>query len=292
MKTLIFGRNGQVAWELQRSLAVHGEVRAVGSEEVSFLSLDSISKVIREYKPNHIVNAAAYTAVDRAENEKDIADKVNGEAVGVIAAEAKRIGASFMHYSTDYVFDGTKSEPYVESDQVCPINAYGRSKVLGEKLIQEVGSDFTILRIGWVYGARGNNFYRTMLRLGAEKSELAIVADQIGSPTWSRHVADASAHILFDRQRKDKAGIYHLSPQGEVSWFDFACKIFELTRTLHPSRSLKIQTIKKIETEDYITPALRPLNSRMNANKVNSTFGIQLPHWEKSLRLVTADVPL
>lgn len=285
MKMLIFGKNGQIAWELQRSLAVLGEVRALGSNEVNFLDKAAIVSAIKEYKPTHIVNASAYTAVDKAEQEEDVANKINGDAVGVIAEEAKRIEASFLHYSTDYVFDGSKTTAYVETDSAGPLNAYGRSKLLGEQNIQAVGGDYIVLRVSWVYGNHGQNFYRTMLRLGSEREELKIVSDQIGAPTWSRHIADASAHILKDRDISDKVGIYHLSPQGETSWYGFANKIFELHREagLTP---LKVKSLQEISTQEYVTPAKRPLNSRMKASKIFSAFGLMLPEWSQSLSMV------
>lgn len=286
MKILLFGKNGQVGWELQRSLAVLGEVKALGSQEVDFTKPERIQQVISEYKPSHIVNAAAYTAVDKAEDEEELATSVNGHAVGVIAEEAKRIGASFLHYSTDYVFDGKKSSPFVETDEESPLNAYGRSKLLGEKNITQIGGNSIILRVSWVYGARGNNFLKTMLRLGSDRESLSVVDDQVGAPTWSRHIAEVSAHILKDDSFSSKKGIYHLAPQGRVSWCGFAKAIFEAERSTKSENTLKIQSVMPILAKDYPVKALRPLNSVMSSAKLENAFGLKLAHWQDSLALV------
>lgn len=286
MKILVLGKNGQVAWELQRSLAVLGEVRSVGQDEANFVDPSKLVEIIRSYKPSHIVNAAAYTAVDKAETEENIATIVNGNTVGVIAEEAKKLGSLLFHYSTDYVFNGKKESPYVEDDSTDPLNAYGRSKLLGEKLITEVGGDHIILRVSWVYGNRGTNFYKTMLSLGAQKEMLRIVNDQIGAPTWSRHIADATAHILKDARVREKSGIYHLSPKGETSWFGFAEKIFEKYKSIYPESSLKIKDLQGISTQEYGARAPRPLNSRMSSEKLRKTFCLELPSWDSSLDLV------
>lgn len=248
-----------------------------------------MAAIIREFKPDRIINAAAYTAVDKAESEEHIANIINGETVGVIAAEAKKINAHLLHYSTDYVFDGSKQAPYSETDPTGPINAYGRSKLLGESLIQQVGGQFVILRVSWVYGFRAANFYRTMLRLAADRESIGVVDDQVGAPTWCRHIADASSHLISDSLLQEKSGIYHLSPQGETSWYGFAEKIFEFNRDCHSEQSLKIQTLNKLTSKEYVTPAARLLNSRMRALKIKEQFGIQLPHWQISLEMVIAD---
>lgn len=286
MKVLVFGKNGQIAWELERSLAIVGEVRCVSSSEGNFSSPEVVRNIVQSYKPTHIVNAAAYTLVDKAETEAASATIINGTTVGVLAEEAKKVGAFLLHYSTDYVFDGSKGAPYEESDPTAPLNVYGKSKLVGEQLIQQVGGDYVVLRVSWVYGNRGVNFYRTMLRLGMERDELAIVSDQIGAPTWCRHISDASSLILKDNSLKDKSGIYHLSPTGQTSWCDFAKKIFELNRKFKVDLPLKVQSINEISSKDYVTLAKRPLNSRLNSTKLRNTFGITLPSWEASLELV------
>jgi dTDP-4-dehydrorhamnose reductase len=285
-KILIFGKNGQVAWELQRSCAILGEVKACGSHEVNLERPQDIVNTIRSYRPDYIVNAAAYTAVDKAESEESIANQVNGHSVGAMAEEAKAVGAKLIHYSTDYVFDGSKETPYVESDPTNPVNAYGRSKLLGEKYIQEVGGDSVVLRVSWVYGTHGNNFYKTMLRLGADREQLKVVADQFGVPTWSRHIADASAHILRDAEFSAKKGIYHLTPQGKTNWCEFAQEIFKLTAEIKPQVALKVREVSPIGTVDFPTPAKRPKNSMMDSNNVYKQFGVKLPNWMHSLKLV------
>lgn len=286
MKILIFGSQGQVAWEMKRSAAIMGDVLVMGSQYASFLKPQSVVDVIREFKPQRIINASAYTAVDKAESEESTANQINAQTVGIIAEEAKKIKAHLLHYSTDYVFDGKKLSPYSETDVPNPLNAYGRSKLLGEKFIQQVQGAHTILRISWVYGSRGNNFYRTMLRLAEDRESLGVVDDQQGTPTWSRHIAEASSHIIQDPHLFEKSGIYHLSPQGETTWFGFAQKIFEHHHRLHPDKMLKIQALKSIHTKDYPTPAVRPLNSRLHSGKLRQTFALQLPHWEESLKWV------
>lgn len=289
MSILIFGKNGQVGWELCRSCSVLGAVKSVGSDEVDFKDQDSIVKVIREVNPRFIVNAAAYTDVDRAESEEEVANQVNGIAVGVIAEEAKRIGAHLTHYSTDYVFDGLKSTPYGEEDMPAPLNAYGRSKLLGERYIRDVGVSSVTLRITWVYGRRGKNFYRTMLRLGGEREELRVVGDQNGVPTWSRHVADATAVIIRDCDLLSKSGVYHMTPQGKTNWYEYATEIFSAVRSAAPTVDLKIKKLVRIEAAEYPTPARRPMNSLLENKKIESHFGIKLPEWQDSLRMVIGD---
>lgn len=276
-------KTGQVSVEVQKACADLGEVSVVSSEQASFLSPDSVLQYIRDFKPTHIVNAAAYTAVDRAEIEAAEAHQINGTTVGLIAQEAKRIGATLIHYSTDYVFDGAKAEPFLETDETRPLNVYGRSKLLGETLIQESGCYFVILRVSWIYSDRSTNFYRTMLRLGYEREELKVVDDQIGAPSWSREIAKATVQVLRHPELKAKSGVYHLSPQGQTSWCGFALKIFELQKSLHPETPLKVNKVIGIKTEEYPTPALRPRNSRLNSEKIQRVFGIQLPAWDQSL---------
>ncbi|WP_413294147.1 dTDP-4-dehydrorhamnose reductase [Bdellovibrio sp. HCB185ZH] len=290
MKTLIFGKSGQVAWELQRTCAVRGALLSVGSHEVDFSNPDSIVRTIRDYSPSHIINAAAYTAVDKAETNREIADQINGYAVGIIAEEAKKLGAKFVHYSTDYVFDGTKSTAYVESDAASPINNYGKSKSLGERLIAQCCGEYVILRVSWVYGARGANFLKTMVRLGAERESLSVVDDQVGSPTWCRDIAEATAQIIADRDFANKIGLYHLSAQGNVSWFGFATEIFKQYRLKFGDDALKIRNLERIVSSQYPTPAERPKNSVMNSEKINNVFGIQLPQWNESLTKVIESV--
>lgn len=286
MRVLIFGRNGQVARELQRSCASISEMRAIGSDQVNLKDESAIAKAIREFKPSHIVNAAAYTAVDKAEQERELAFKINGHALGVMGEEAKKIQAHIVHYSTDYVFDGTQKTPYLETDLTQPVNAYGESKLQGEHLLAQSGAEHVILRVSWVYGLYGHNFLKTMLRLGAEREELSVVADQVGVPTWSRHIADATAHILRDPNLHSKSGVYHLTPQGQTTWHGFASRIFELAAD---KEKLKVQSVHPIKTEQFPTPAKRPASSLMNSDKVQKVFGVRLPQWDESLTMLMQD---
>lgn len=286
MKVLVFGENGQVAGELKSTLTLWSEVQFVGHEVAPFESPDRIVDIIRAYEPHFIVNAAAYTNVEKAESERDQAYLINGHTVGVIAEEAKKLGAGFIHYSTDYVFDGSKNSAYTEVDQPKPLNVYGESKLLGEKLIQQVDGNSIILRVSWVYGNRGVNFYKTMLKLASEREELKIVSDQIGAPTWCRNIAEATSIVLQDKDFMAKKGLYHMTSQGEVSWYGFAKKIFELYSHQNPTHPLKVKNLVQIETKDYPSKSQRPLNSRMSSQKIKEVFGLQLPHWEESLKNV------
>lgn len=287
MRILIFGRNGQVARELQRSCAPIAEIKTVGSSQVDLANEAAIASAIREYGPSHIINAAAYTAVDKAEQEQDLAKKINGFALGVIGQEAKKIGAPVIHFSTDYVFDGSQKTPYREVDPTKPINSYGESKLLGEQLLVRSGAAHVVLRVSWVYGLYGHNFLKTMLRLGAQREELSVVADQVGVPTWSRHIADAVSHIVRDQDLKNKSGIYHLTPQGQTTWHGFASQIFALAKE---QQSLKIRTVRPITTEQFPTPAKRPSNSLMDSTKVRETFGVKMPLWDVSLKMAMSDI--
>ncbi len=286
LKVLILGRVGQVGWELRHRLACLGVVTAIDYPEVDFSKPDSIRKTVRAAAPAVIVNAAAYTAVDKAESEVELAMAINGMGPGVIAEEAKRLGSILVHYSTDYVFDGTKHGPYVESDATNPLNVYGRSKLAGDEAIAAVGGDYLILRTSWVYGARGNNFLLTMLRLAKEKTELRIVDDQIGSPTTSECIAQATADILAQLlapsggRMQGRSGIYNLTCAGEASWFGFAkeflsAQVGNATPKLIP-----------IPTSEFPRPAKRPANSRLSCKLVEETFGVVMPDWKVALALV------
>lgn len=285
MKILLLGKNGQVGSELQSSLAALGELTAYGSAELNLSNTDSIRENIRALQPDVIVNAAAYTAVDKAEAEPELAMQINGAAPGVIAEEAQRLGALLVHYSTDYVFDGTKTSPYTELDIPNPVNEYGRSKLAGEQAIAAAASHFLILRTSWVYDAHGKNFLNTIKRVGAQRSELTIVNDQIGAPTWSREIAQATARIialyLTAPDKRQLNGIYHLTAQGHTTWFGFAqaaaaCGLFDGLD--HPPG------LRAIPTAEYPTPARRPMYSILSNAKLHERFGIRLPDWEQSLR--------
>lgn len=290
MKILLTGRTGQVGYELERSLQGLGDIVALDRVGMDLSDLDSVRNAIREVRPDLIVNPAAYTAVDQAESEPDLAIRINGEAPGVMAEEAARLGAAMIHYSTDYVFDGTKAGAYVESDSPCPVNMYGRSKLAGERAIQASGIPHLIFRTSWVYGARGKNFLLTIKRLAQERDELRIVNDQHGAPTWCRTIADTTAHVLarlcstrtgtgFDQDLwRAHSGVYHLTAQGQTTWHGFA-------QTIISHRSInKRPVVTPIKTQDYPLPAQRPANSALSCARLIGTF-CNLPQWDKALRL-------
>ncbi len=282
---LVTGGTGQVGFELCRMLSPFGQVLAPRRTELDLESTDSIRRFVREARPSLIVNAAAYTAVDRAEEESDRALRINGEAPGVLAAEARRIGTAIIHYSTDYVFDGKKKAAYVESDSTDPINVYGRTKLVGEQAVRDAGGAWLILRCSWVYSMRGTNFLRTMLRLGAERPILDVVNDQLGSPTWAREIAHATAAIMgspgitLDHLTgilQESSGIYHLSAAGSTSWFGFARAIFDGSTGLAPA-------VRPIPSTAFETAARRPSNSVLDNSLLYRVFGIQMPIWEDQL---------
>lgn len=286
---LLTGVNGQVGFELARSLQGLGTIVAPRRGELDLSDLEQVRRVVREVKPALIVNPAAYTAVDKAETDVEAAMRINAEAPAVLAEEAKRLGAVLVHYSTDYVFDGTKEGAYVESDAVNPINVYGRSKLAGEQAIADVGGAHLIFRTSWVYGTRGKNFLLTMLRLGAEREELNVVADQFGAPTWSNTIAALTAHVLAQATAADgeqwwrkHSGVYHLTSGGVTSWHAFAEAIFEF------SDLQKKPVVKPIPASAYPTPASRPTNSSMSNDKLAAAFGVRAPDWRQALQLCMA----
>jgi len=288
MKILLLGKNGQVGWELNRTLLPLGEVVALGREELDLTKEKAIRKTMREIKPHLVINAAAYTAVDKAEEEPYIAMAVNGTAPGILAEEAKRINAVLLHYSTDYVFDGKKNEPYTENDSPNPINVYGKTKLAGERNIQVVGVPHLIFRTSWVYGLRGSNFLRTILNLAKSKKELRIVDDQIGNPTWSRLVAEITAQTLgIIRNNNDLekcTGIYHLTASGETSWFGFAKASLKLVAE-RQGLKIKPENILPITTAEFPTLAERPVFSVMSNSKLQKSFNINIPNWELLVKL-------
>ena len=292
MRTIIVtGANGQVGWELQRTLAPLGKVIALDRKKLDLANADQIRAVLRELKPDAVINAAAYTAVDRAEQEAELAHKINSVAPGIMAEETLRLKALFVHFSTDYVFDGTKASPYREEDPPNPMGVYGRTKLAGEQAIQAVGGNFLILRTSWVYGLRGANFLKTILRLACEREELRIVDDQIGSPTWSRMLAEVTAQILGRSERSfaelcDYSGLYHLSAGGATTWFEFAKKI--TARASHlPDYRLK-KTLP-IPTTEYPTPAQRPAYSVLANSLFQDRFQLAMPEWDNMLDLCLQD---
>lgn len=283
---LLTGVNGQVGFELARTLQGLGKVVALERSALDLADLEQVRRVVREVKPGLIVNPAAHTAVDKAETDIDAVMRLNAEAPGVLAEEAKRLGAALVHYSTDYVFDGTKAGAYVETDAVNPQNVYGKSKLAGEQAIAQSGCEHLIFRTSWVYGTRGKNFLLTMLRLGAERDELSVVADQYGAPTWSNTIAALSANVLAQAVAPNQSdwwekhsGVYHLTASGSTSWHGFAEAIFEY------SQLDKKPTVKPIPAASYPTPATRPSNSRMSNDKLAASFGVRAPDWRDALRL-------
>jgi dTDP-4-dehydrorhamnose reductase len=284
MKILLFGGSGQLGWELQRSLAPLGEL-VVAAREVDFARPQALADAVREVRPEAIVNAAAYTAVDRAESERDLAFAVNAEAPAVLAREAAAAGAWLLHYSTDYVFDGTGHAPRDESAATGPLSVYGRSKLEGEERIRASGCRHLILRTSWVHAARGGNFARTMLRLGQERDSLRVIDDQIGAPTGADLLADISAHALRAARRDDAlAGTYHAVAAGETSWHGYACFVIDWAR----AHGLPVKTapgaIEAIPSSAYPLPARRPLNSRLATRKLREAFDLVLPHWQDGVQ--------
>ena len=280
MRIVVTGSSGQVGYALQSSLDGLGEIIALDRAQLDLGNPDALRTALRELRPALVINAAAYTAVDAAEADEATAFRINADAPRVLAEETERLGAALIHYSTDYVFDGSKDSPWLEDDQPAPLSAYGRSKLAGEQAIAQVGGIHLILRCSWVYGLTGKNFLLTMLKLAETRDSLAIVDDQIGAPTWSRTIADATAGIIRTAgepaQLAAYTGIYHLCAGGHTSWFGFAQAIFA-----HPAVTRRTG-LRPIPTADYPTPAVRPKNSRLNTDKFRRTFG-DLPAWDRAL---------
>lgn len=288
-RILLTGKDGQVGWELQRSLAPLGKVWAYDRHGLDLHHPEAIRNAIREVKPDIIINAAAYTAVDKAEEEEAAAHAINAIAPGIMAEEAKKCGAIFVHYSTDYVFNGSSKKPYLENDPVLPMNVYGRTKLDGEKAVQAVNGKHLIVRTSWVYAARGKNFLLTMLRLGKEKELLKIVNDQVGAPTWSRFIAQGTAQVVAKAMQKSDSkdiwGIYHLTSAGQTSWYGFAEEIFRRQKSLHHGGSTGIPTLQAISTAEYPLPAKRPAYSVLSNDKLAHVFQVKLPDWKEGLHL-------
>ena len=302
MKILLFGQNGQVGWELQRSLAPLGDLVALDRRSTDLCgdlgNLAGLAATIQQVRPDIIINAAAYTAVDKAESEPELARTINALAPGVMAQEAAKIGAWLVHYSTDYVFDGSGARPWVETDAPAPLSVYGRTKLEGEQLIQVACPEHLILRTSWVYAARGGNFAKTMLRLAQDRDRLTVIDDQVGAPTGAELIADVTAHALRHLlQRPQDAGLYHLTAQGEASWFLYANYVLDgVSSMLTGNKSiankplvLKTRIATPIPTSDYPTPAQRPLNSRLDTSRLQATFGLTLPPWQQGVARMLAE---
>jgi dTDP-4-dehydrorhamnose reductase len=296
MKILLTGKNGQVGFELQRALASLGEVVPLERSGCDLANPDSIRTAIREHSPTIIVNPAAYTAVDKAESERDLAFAINGVAPGIIGEEAKKLGALVVHYSTDYVFDGSKSGAYTEEDATAPLSVYGESKLVGEEALRSSGAEHLIFRTSWVYGVHGANFLKTMLRPMTEKEELKIVSDQFGAPTSASLIADVTALALsrigtVSERTPDKLGLYHLTASGETSWHGYAVHICRMARDIGIPLRVTPENIHPIPTSEYPVPAVRPMNSRLNCRRLESVFGLRMPCWEdgvnRTLQLIS-----
>jgi dTDP-4-dehydrorhamnose reductase len=307
-KILLIGKNGQLGRELQRSLPEHGEVVAVGREELDLTNSGEIRRTTRHVRPDLIVNAAAYTAVDQAEADEQTARKVNAMAPGIIAEEAREIDATVIHYSTDYVFDGTKKSPYDESDYTNPLNMYGCTKLAGEVAIEKSGAKYFIFRTGWLYSMHGRNFLGTVLNLARQREELRIVDDQIGSPTWAREIADGTAKVIarlfsdgtssVTSSPSDMSGVYHMSAGGAGSWYDFATAILENSHLIPASRhsiggNISVESMDKliiarrvlpVLTAEYPSAAQRPAYSVLSNSRISQLFGVQLPDWRTQLQ--------
>jgi dTDP-4-dehydrorhamnose reductase len=297
-KILLFGKGGQVGWELQRSLAPLGEVIAVDFDSTDlcgdFTNLAGLAETVRQVKPTIIVNAAAHTAVDKAESEPDLARTINALAPGVIAAEAQKLGAWMVHYSTDYVFDGSGSKAWTESDTPAPLSVYGQTKLEGEQAVAANCAKHLIFRTSWVYAARGGNFAKTMLRLAKERDSLNVIDDQIGAPTGADLLADITALALQRVQTQPKghelAGLYHLVASGSTSWHGYAALVIEHARSAGVDIKTVQNAIYKIATQAYPTPAKRPLNSKLDTSKLQTAFDLHLPAWQQGVTRMLTEI--
>jgi len=295
MKILLLGKDGQVGWELQRSLAPLGELLALNSKSQDYCgdlaNLQGLAQTVQAWAPDVIVNAAAYTAVDKAESEQAQAHRVNAEALEVLAQAAARSGALLVHYSTDYVFPGEGQAPWREEDVVGPLNVYGLSKLAGEQAIQASACSHLILRTSWVYGARGNNFAKTMLRLAGERDTLGVIDDQFGAPTGAELIADVTAHaIVAWRAKPELGGLYHLAARGETTWCGYARYVLERAEQAGIELKVKAQAVSALTTDAYPTPARRPANSRLDTQKLEKAFGLQLPDWRLGVARMLTEI--
>jgi dTDP-4-dehydrorhamnose reductase len=294
IRLLLTGRNGQVGFELARTLQTLGEVVALDQPDCDLSDAENVTSLLDAVRPEVIVNTAAFTAVDLAESQEDLAFRINAEAPAAMARWARSNGAAMLHYSTDYVFDGRTTKPWRESERIGPLSAYGRSKAAGETAILDSGAPAIILRTSWVYANRGQNFVRTMLRLAREREEIKVVNDQLGAPTWARSVAEATAQILaragrdadsVRRNFEERGGIFHLTASGATTWYEFAKRVFD--GVADSQRRLK--RLVPIATTEYSTPAQRPMYSLLDNSRVGEIWGIRMPQWEQALNLCLED---
>ena len=296
MKILLLGKNGQLGWELQRSLAPLGELVALDRQGAPGLcgdlgEPDGLAATVRALRPDVIVNAAAYTAVDRAESEPDLARRINAHAPAALAREAAACGALLVHYSTDYVFHGHGQRPWAEDDPTGPLNVYGQTKLAGEQAIVQAGCRHLILRTSWVYAARGGNFARTMLRLARQQPRLTVIDDQWGAPTGAELIADVSAHAIAQlRARPDKAGIYHLAAAGETNWFSYAKHVLAQAQSAQAAIEYAVKDILPIPSSAYPVAATRPHNSRLDTRKLRTAFDLHLPPWQAGVDRMLAEI--
>lgn len=295
MNILLLGKSGQVGWELQRSLAVLGRVTALDHDSTEhcgdFANPEGMRETVRALRPDVIVNAAAHTAVDKAESEPEIARLLNATTPGVLAEEAARLGAWLVHYSTDYVFDGSGTRPWVETDAPAPLSVYGATKLEGEQHIQQTGCRHLILRTSWVYAARGGNFAKTMLRLGSERERLTVIDDQWGAPTGADLLADVTAHAVRHLQsRPGDGGLYHCVASGETNWHSYAKYVLEHARQAQPAIELKATEVAPVPTSAFPTPARRPHNSRLDTTRLQTTFGLVLPPWQQGVARMLTEI--
>ncbi|WP_180126523.1 dTDP-4-dehydrorhamnose reductase [Rhodoferax sp. BLA1] len=300
-KILLLGKGGQVGWELQRSLAPLGELITLDHDSTdycgNFTNLTGLAETVRSVRPNLIVNAAAHTAVDKAESEPDLARTLNALAPQVLAQEAATLGAWLVHYSTDYVFDGSGDRPWIETDTPGPLSVYGATKLEGEQLITAANPRHLIFRTSWVYAARGGNFAKTMLRLAQERDKLTVINDQIGAPTGADLLADVTAHALRQLTQAPNsakaealAGIYHLVAAGQTSWFEYAKHVLAQAQLVQPAIQIKAKQVDPVPTIAFPTPAKRPFNSRLNTTKLQTTFGLTLPPWQAGVNRMLAEI--
>jgi len=299
MKILLFGRGGQVGWELQRSLAPLGELVALNHDSTNhcgdFSNLTGLAETVRAVRPNLIVNAAAHTAVDKAESEPELVRTLNALAPEVLALEAAKLGAWLVHYSTDYVFDGSGDTPWVETDTPGPLSVYGATKLEGEQRIAAANPRHLIFRTSWVYAARGGNFAKTMLRLAQERDKLTVINDQFGAPTGADLLADVTAHAIRQVIQNTGnpahlAGIYHLVASGTTTWFDYAKHVLSQAQRVQPAINIKATQVSPVPTSAFPTPAKRPHNSRLNTAKLQTTFGLTLPPWQAGVNRMLAEI--
>ncbi|MEO7401368.1 MAG: dTDP-4-dehydrorhamnose reductase [Polaromonas sp.] len=295
MKILLLGKNGQLGWELQRSLAPLGEVIALDRHSADLCgdlgNLAGLAATVQAVRPGLIVNAAAHTAVDKAESEPELARTINALAPGLLAQEADKIGAWLVHYSTDYVFDGSGTRPWLEADTPAPLSVYGRTKLEGEQLIAEHCKNHLIFRTRWVYAARGANFAKTMLRLAQERERLTVIDDQWGAPTGAELIADITAHAVRQvLQRPRDAGLYHLAASGETTWNGYAKHVIAQAGRVKSAINLLVKEVAAVPTSAFPTPARRPHNSRLNTGKLQTTFGLTLPAWQQGVDRMLAEI--